>query len=163
MGRGNSPECSNGAGLETISSLNHVSISEQKETIDLFVCGSHMSELSLNSQLTELGAKFLCSVETSPYYRMFILPPTESLPIRPGLVRCSEETVSLPGELWRMPIKNFGAFMLKIRFPLGISQIKLKNGETEYGFCCDHSGVGNCKEITHMGGWRKYLAEKSID
>jgi len=152
-----------GAGLETDFEPKSSFQSEQEETIDLFVCGSHMSELPLNSQLTELGAKFLCSAETSPYYRMFILPPTESLPIRPGLVRCSEETVSLPGELWRMPIKNFGAFMLKIRFPLGISQIKLKNGETEYGFCCDHSGVGNCKEITHIGGWRKYLAEKSID
>ncbi len=152
-----------GAGLQIDFEPKSCFQSEQEETIDLFVCGSHMSELPLNSQLTELGAKFLCSVETSPYYRMFILPPTESLPIRPGLVRCSEETVSLPGELWRMPIKNFGAFMLKIRFPLGISQIKLKNGKTEYGFCCDHSSVGNCKEITHMGGWRNYLAEKSID
>ena len=133
------------------------------ESIDLFVCGSHMSGLPLNSQLTELGAKFLCGAETSPYYRMFILPPTESLPIRPGLVRCSEETVSLPGELWRMPIKNFGSFMLKIQFPLGISQIKLNNGKTEYGFCCDRSGVENCPEITDLGGWRTSLTEKQID
>ena len=152
-----------GAGLEIEFEPQSFLQTEQKETIDLFVCGSHMSGLPLNSQLTELGAKFLCNVETSPYYRMFILPKTEALPIRPGLVRSLEETVSLPGELWRMPIKNFGAFMLKIRFPLGISEIKMNNGQTEYGFCCDISGVENCTEITHVGGWRSYLAEESID
>ena len=152
-----------GAGLEIEFEPQSFLHTEQRETMDLFVCGSHMSGLPLNSQLTQLGAKFLCNVETSPCYRMFILPKTEALPIRPGLVRSLKETVSLPGELWRIPIKNFGAFVLKIQFPLGISQIKLNNGKTEYGFCCDRSGVENCPEITHLGGWRSYLAEKQID
>ena len=148
-----------GAGLELDFEPESFFQSKEKETIDLFVCGSHMSGLSLNSQLTELGAEFLRTTETAPCYRMFLLPKNESLPIRPGLVRCTEETVSLPGELWRIPLSNFGAFMLKIRFPLGISQVQLKSGEKEYGFCCDSSGVENCTEITNSGGWRSYLEE----
>ena len=107
-----------GAGLEREFKPESPDQSGDAESIDLLVCGSHMSGLPLNGQLTELGATFLCEVETAPHYRMFILPPTESLPLRPGLVRCPEETRSLHGELWRMPLKNFGAFMLKIRFPL---------------------------------------------
>ena len=59
--------------------------------------------------------------------------------------RCSGETVSLPGSSWRMPIKNFGAFMLQIRFPLGISRIKLKNGKQSMGSAAIMR-VGNCKE-----------------
>ena len=152
-----------GAGLELEFEPESYYQAEEMERIDLFVCGSHMSGLPLNKQLTELGAEFLREVKTASYYRMFILPPTESLPLRPGLVRCAEETVSLPGELWRMPLKNFGAFMLKIRFPLGISQVDLQNGEMEYGFCCDPSGMGNCTEITQRGGWRSYLAGNPID
>ena len=148
-----------GAGLEREFKPESPDQSGDAESIDLFVCGSHMSGLPLNGQLTELGATFLCEVETAPHYRMFILPPTESLPLRPGLVRCPEETRSLPGELWRMPLKNFGAFMLKIRYPLGISQIRLKNGNTEYGFSCDPEGVENSAEITHLGGWRSFLGD----
>ena len=148
-----------GAGLELKFEPEPLCDSQPKATIDLFVCGSHMSELPLNHQLTELGAEYLGEAETDPHYRMYILPSTESLPIRPGLVRCKEETISLPGELWRIPLKNFGAFMLKIRFPLGISQVQMNNGKTEYGFCCDPSGVESGSEITHFRGWRSYLAE----
>ncbi len=148
-----------GGGLELKFEPEPLCDSKHVASIDLFVCGSHMSELPLNQQLTELGAEYLGEAETDPHYRMYILPPTESLPIRPGLVRCKEETVSLPGELWRMPLKNFGAFMLKIRFPLGISQVQMNNGKSEYGFCCDPSGVESSSEITHFRGWRSYLAE----
>ena len=147
-----------GAGLELKFEPESLVDSDQKEGMNLFVCGSHMSGLPLNKQLIELGAEFLHEAETAPHYRMFILSPTESLPIRPGLVRCREDTVSLPGELWKIPLKNLGAFMLKIRFPLGISQVQLKNGEMEYGFCCDPSGVESESEITDFGGWRSYLA-----
>ena len=141
MVREYSPDCPNWIRIELDFKPESSFKSEEKEFIDLFVCGSHMSELPLNHQLIELGAEFLCTTETAPHYRMFLLPKTESLPIRPGLVRCLEETVSLPGELWRIPLKNFGAFMLKIRFPLGISQVQLKSGDMKYGFCCDPSGV----------------------
>ena len=143
-----------GAGLDSDFEPESCFHSEEKKFIDLFVCGSHMTGLPLNPQLTELEAEFLGTTQTAPHYRMFLLPKTESLPIRPGLVRCLEETVSLPGELWRIPLKNFGAFMLKIQFPLGISQVQLKSGDRKYGFCCDPSGVQNCTEITNSGGWR---------
>ena len=149
-----------GAGLELEFEPDSIDQPGFQESIDLFVCGSHMSGLSLNGQLTELGAEFLQKVETAPHYRMFVLSPTESLPARPGLVRCSEKTESLPGELWRIPLKNFGAFMLKISYPLGISQVQLNNGDMEYGFCCDLTGVKNCKEITNHGGWRTFLGTK---
>tara|TARA_B100000886_G_C20096188_1_gene355970 strand:+ start:166 stop:348 length:183 start_codon:yes stop_codon:yes gene_type:complete len=58
-----------------------------------------------------------------------------------------------------MPERNFGTFMKKILYPLGISEVVLRNGSSVYGFCCDASGVEDCKEITKLGGWRAYLEQ----
>ena len=148
-----------GAGLERNLQPKSALVDRGPSTIDLFVCGSHMTGLPLNPQLRELGGQFLRNAETAPHYRMFLLSATEHLPERPGLVRWDEKTACLPGEIWRLPLENFGAFMLKIRYPLGISQVKLKDGEMEYGFCCDSAGL-DYPEITDFKGWRSFLSQR---
>ncbi len=125
--------------------------------IELFVCGAHMNGLSLNHQLTDLGSEFARTTRTAPAYRMYLLPSSGILPERPGLVRCGETTQPVRGEIWRMPSENFGAFMTKVSYPLGISQVLLEDGSLVYGFCCDPSGTEGCEELTHHGGWRAYL------
>jgi allophanate hydrolase len=130
-------------------------------SIDVFVCGAHMQGLPLNWQLTDLGAVFLGEVTAAPCYRMVLLPPTETLPPRPGMIRVDEATQPLPGELWRMPSSGFGQFMQKIKFPLGISQVQLSDGTSRYGFACDAQALVESKDITEFGGWRAYLKSNS--
>jgi allophanate hydrolase len=127
--------------------------------LDLFVCGAHMKGLPLNRQLADLGSEFLRTTETAPTYQLYVLPSTQGLPERPGLVRCSAKTQPIRGEIWRIPERNFGAFMKKILYPLGISQVLLRDESSVYGFCCDASGVNGCKEITELGGWRAHLEQ----
>ena len=119
-----------------------------------------MTGLSLNQQLIELGAEFVEEVLTGPEYRMFVLPARGSLPERPGLVRVSEKTRPLPGELWRMDSKNFGFLLKTILYPLGISQVVLEDGSQVYGFSCDSSGAKEKMDITEFAGWRAYLHTK---
>ena len=146
-----------GAGLEKNFIPEPAKIRNDESTLDLFVCGAHMTGLPLNHQLTELGAEFIKEVSTGPEYQMVALPPLGSLPERPGLVRVTEKTQPLPGEIWRMDSKNIGSFLKKISYPLGISQIILEDSTCEYGFCCDSAGAGDGRDITEFAGWRNYL------
>ena len=148
-----------GAGLDRSFVPEPLTTVETDLFLDLFVCGAHMKGLPLNRQLADLGSEFLRTTDTAPTYRLYVLPSTQGLPERPGLVRCSAKTQSIRGEIWRMPERNFGAFMKKILYPLGISQVLLRDGSSVYGFCCDASGVNDCKEITGLGGWRAHLEQ----
>ena len=60
-------------------------------------------------------------------------------------------------EIWRMPISNFGIFIMGIPRPLGIGKVKVKNGQVKPGFICEGSGIEGATDITHHGGWRTYM------
>ena len=149
-----------GAGIERGFTPQSLHYDAPENTLDLFVCGAHMTGLSLNQQLIELGAEFVEEVLTGPEYRMFVLPARGSLPERPGLVRVSEKTRPLPGELWRMDSKNFGFLLKTILYPLGISQVVLEDGSQVYGFSCDSAVAKEKMDITEFAGWRAYLHAK---
>jgi allophanate hydrolase len=42
--------------------------------------------------------------------------------------------------------------------PLGIGTIELADGGAVQGFLCESAAIKDAAEITHLGGWRKYLA-----
>lgn len=126
------------------------------EFITIAVCGAHMSGLPLNHQLTDLGARFEKESATSSGYRLYVVP--EKVPPRPGLLRDAASEASMKLELWRMPLENFGAFMLQIASPLCIGTVYLEDGSSAYGFLCESEALKNAEEITAYGGWRAYLA-----
>ncbi len=125
------------------------------KTIDIAVCGAHMSGLPLNHQLTELGAAFVKATKTAKGYRLYNVP--EKVPPRPGMVRDSESDAALELEVWSMPLKNFGAFMVQIASPLCIGTVILEDGSSVYGFLCESDALKTAEEITAYGGWRGYL------
>jgi allophanate hydrolase len=57
-----------------------------------------------------------------------------------------------------MPARHFGSFVALIPPPLGIGSLKLDDGSTVNGFICEPAGLAGAKEITALGGWRRYLA-----
>ncbi len=128
------------------------------DRIELAVCGAHMSGLPLNPQLTELGATFVKKAETASAYQFYAL--AGGPPARPGLVRSDEEGgVSVAVEVWSLPKSAMGAFLEKIPSPLGIGSIELSDGIWVKGFICENSGIQGATEISHLGDWRKFLAE----
>jgi allophanate hydrolase len=125
------------------------------KTIEIAVCGAHMSGLPLNHQLTELGATFVKATKTAKGYRLFNVP--EKVPPRPGMVRDTSCESALELEVWSMPLENFGAFMVQIASPLCIGTVFLEDGSSVYGFLCESDALRGAEEITELGGWRAFL------
>ncbi len=127
-------------------------------TIDVLVCGAHLSGLPLNHQLTDRHGTLIETTETAPAYRMYLLDGGP--PFRPGLIRDTEAGVALPVEIWRLPADPFGSFVDGIPAPLGISKVELADGRWVSGFICEPIGLEGARDITSLGGWRGYLASQ---
>jgi allophanate hydrolase len=59
-----------------------------------------------------------------------------------------------------MPEQTVGSFLNSIPPPLSLGTVRLADGTTVKGFLCEPVGIEGAQEITHLGGWRKFLAER---
>jgi len=137
---------------------NELRVSVQRAgTVRVAVCGAHMSGLPLNRELTERGAHMVCPGRSAPHYRFFALE--EFTPPRPGMVR-GDHGSAIELEVWEMPAARFGDFVDGIPAPLGIGTVELDNGEQVRGFLCEHYATTGAREITELGSWRTYVAQR---
>ncbi len=127
---------------------------ESQNTIRVAVCGAHMSGLPLNSQLVERGARLERKCRTAPNYRLYAL--TEFTPPRPGMVR-ADEGAAIDVEVWDVPPAAFGSFVDGIPAPLGIGTVTLEDGQQVKGFLCETHATKGARDITSLGGWRRYV------
>jgi len=127
-------------------------------TVKVAVCGAHLSGLPLNWQLTQRGARLLGAVQSAPEYKFYALAggPVQ----RPGMVRVNEGGAAIDMEVWEMPAQHFGSFVDGIPAPLGIGKVKLADGTWVSGFVCEAIGVEGGTEITELGSWREWLAQR---
>ena len=128
--------------------------SQTADTVEIAVCGAHLSGLPLNLQLTERGAWLLESTRTSPHYRLYAL--SGGPPFRPGLVRDLHST-AIEVEVWAMPTDRVGSFLQLIPAPLGLGKLELQDGRWVSGFICEPCGIEEAVDISGFGGWRAYL------
>ena len=119
------------------------------------VCGAHLRGLPLNHQLSERGGFFLEATHTAPQYRFYALPGGP--PFRPGLARVAENGAAIDVELWALPTEAYGSFVAGIPAPLGIGSVLLADGRSVQGFVCEAYALAGAQDITHLGGWRRYL------
>jgi allophanate hydrolase len=128
------------------------------ECVELAVMGAHLTDQPLNSQLTERGARRIKTCRTGPGYRLYALEG--SMPPKPGLVRDNSfEGPGIEVEVWAVPEDQFGGFVAAVPAPLGIGNATLENGDVVKSFICEPYAVEGSQEITHLGGWRAYLAQ----
>ncbi|WP_461480527.1 allophanate hydrolase [Porticoccus sp.] len=127
-------------------------------SIDVLVCGAHLEGLPLNWQLTERGALLKSRTRTKPCYRMYAL--AGGPPFRPGLVVDESDGAAIEVEIWSVPVAEFGSFVAGIPAPLGIGKVMVEDGSDVTGFICEPRGVEGATDITHLGGWRAYLASR---
>jgi allophanate hydrolase len=111
----------------------------------------------MNHQLTARGGRFVRSIRTAPRYRLFALSTS---PQKPGLLRArdAEPGFAIGGELWEMPRAEFGAFFGDVAPPLCLGTIELEDGERVAGFLCEEHATRAAPDISHLGGWREFLA-----
>jgi len=121
------------------------------------VVGAHLSGQPLNWQLTQRGGRLIKTTKTSPHYRFFALANTT--PPKPGLVR--DPAFTGPGievEIWALPADTVGTFVEGVPQPLSIGTLELEDGSLVKGFLVEPVGTEGGLDITHLGGWRYYLA-----
>jgi allophanate hydrolase len=132
-------------------------LQQAAEKVKLAVVGAHLSGMPLNGQLMERGARLLASTETAPDYRLFALPGTT--PPKPGLLRVAPGSgYRIAVEVWEMPLEHYGSFVALIPPPLGIATLTLTDGGQVQGFACEALATGGAQEISHLGGWRAFMA-----
>ena len=136
--------------------VSHAS-NKDKTTIDIAVCGAHLSGMPLNHQLTDNNAVLIEATHTEASYRLYAL--AGGPPLRPGLVKDSDNGQSIEVEVWRMPLADFGRFMINIPSPLGIGKANLEGGEEVNSFICEPYGIEGAEDITDFGGWRNYIKQ----
>lgn len=128
--------------------------------IALAVVGAHLAGQPLNWQLTERKARLMCSTFTSRDYRLFAIPNTT--PPKPGLKYepgfCGE---GIEIEIWAVPEDTVGTFLNLIPPPLGLGTLRLRDGSMVKGFLCEPAGLEDAEDITHLGGWRRYMQQRA--
>lgn len=126
--------------------------------IPVVVCGAHLEGLALHHQLADRGAVLISKTRTAPVYQLFAMPAGENIPARPAMIHAGEGGAAINVEVWSLDPAAFGDFVSKIPAPLGIGKITLESGEQLPGFIAEPRAVGGAEEITHLGGWRAFLA-----
>ena len=125
--------------------------------ITLAVCGAHLRGQPLHGQLTALGAHFLAATTTSAHYQFFALANTT--PPKPGLVRLPGEAIGAPIEVetYALTPDSFGRFVANVPPPMVIGTVQLSDGSWVKGFLCEPFALNGAKDITHLGGWRRFV------
>jgi len=124
--------------------------------IFMAVVGAHLTGQPLNWQMTQRRSRLIRTTRTHGDYRLYAVPNTT--PPKPGLVY--EPGFGGQGieiEIWAMPEDTVGSFLNAIPPPLSLGTLRLADGSTVKGFLCEPSGIVGAQEITHLGGWRKFV------
>jgi len=146
-----------GATSNTLPAPQNIPGLQAPTTVRVAVVGAHLSGMPMNWQLIERGARLVGSAHTSPDYRFYALP--DSHPPKPGLLRVAPgQGAQIALEIWEMPAAHYGSFVALIPAPLGIGTLLLADGTQVQGFVCEAQALGAAIDITHLGGWRAYIA-----
>ena len=127
--------------------------------LDLAVVGAHLAGMPLHADLLARGAALVQRTVTAPTYRLFALRDT--VPAKPGLRRVAAGGAAIEVEVYRMPIREIGAFLVTVTAPLGLGQVTLADGREVHGFVCEPFALDGADDITGTGGWRAYQAQQS--
>jgi allophanate hydrolase len=126
----------------------------RRAPVELFVVGAHLAGHVLHHELLAAGATLDGAAETTPDYRLFALDTT---PAKPGLIRVNGAGGRVRGEVWRLPVDGFGAFVESLPRPMSIGTVSLADGRTVRGFLCEPAATSGARDITEQGSWPAWL------
>lgn len=128
------------------------------QTVKLAVVGAHLEGMPLHWQLTSRDAKFVGAFETAPTYKLYAI--ANSVPPKPALV-FDEGGASIKVEVYELGLAEFGSFTVEVPPPLAIGTVTLADGSSVKGFVAEPRALAGAEDITHLGGWRAYIASRS--
>ncbi|AOL95423.1 allophanate hydrolase [Porphyrobacter sp. LM 6] len=130
-------------------------LGDRMDTVKLAVVGAHLKDMPLHWQLSSRNATFVGAFTTAPNYRLYAM--AESVPPKPALVH-SEEGGAIALEVYELDLASFGSFVAEVPPPLAIGTVTLADGSSVKGFVAEPRALTGAEDITHLGGWRAYIA-----
>ena len=79
-----------------------------------------------------------------------------SVPPKPALVH-DADGAAIEVEIYELDVAAFGSFVAEVPPPLAIGTVTLADGEQVKGFVAEPRALTGATDITHLGGWRRYL------
>ena len=129
------------------------------DEIPIAVVGAHLSGMALNGELKSLNGKLIEATSTAPDYKLYALQTT---PPKPGMLRVEAgKGASIELEIWSLSSSAFGKFVNAIPPPMAIGTVRLADGRSVKGFLVEPEVLGEARDITSYGGWRKFVMEKA--
>jgi allophanate hydrolase len=130
----------------------------RSETVRLAVVGAHLHGMPLHWQLTSRDARLAASTTTAPAYCLYAM--ADSAPPKPALVHVGAKGAPIAVEVYEVPVAAFGSFVAEVPPPLAIGSVTLASGEVVKGFVAEPRATTGAEDITHLGGWRAYIARR---
>ena len=143
--------------LAALPPLPPLDLGDRMDTVKLAVVGAHLEGMPLHWQLTSRGARFVGAATTAPTYRLYAM--ADSVPPKPALVH-SEEGAAIALEVYELGLAEFGSFVAEVPPPLAIGTVQLADGSSVKGFVAEPRALTGAEDITHLGGWRAYIASR---
>ncbi|WP_226018820.1 allophanate hydrolase [Novosphingobium sp. FKTRR1] len=128
------------------------------QTVKLAVVGAHLKDMPLHWQLTSRNATFVGAFETAPTYRLYAM--ADSVPPKPALVH-DETGGTIALEVYELGVAEFGSFVVEVPAPLAIGTVTLADGTSVKGFVAEPRALAGAQDITSLGGWRAYIAQRA--
>ncbi|MEA1618256.1 allophanate hydrolase [Erythrobacter sp. T5W1-R] len=130
-------------------------LGDRMDTVKLAVVGAHLEGMPLHWQLTSRDARFVGAFETAPTYRLYAM--ADSVPPKPALIH-STDGAAIKVEVYELGLAEFGSFVAEVPPPLAIGTVTLADGSSVKGFVAEPRALTGAEDITHLGGWRAFMA-----
>ncbi|MEM8613923.1 MAG: glutamyl-tRNA amidotransferase [Cyanobacteria bacterium P01_H01_bin.105] len=122
------------------------------DTLKLAVNGTLMRGLTLNPNLTNVGATFEREAKTEAAYRIWSIDDNY-----PAMLKVRDGGVAVDVEVWQVPLAGLGVILSQEPPGLAIGKVTLHDGEEVLGVIGEPLTVEGKQEITNHGGWRAYI------
>lgn len=132
--------------------------SRQQSDVLLAINGTLMRGLKLNPNMVAAKATFVRETMTEPTYRLWTINDEH-----PAMLRVTDGTGSkVAVEVWSVPVTELTGILLNEPPGLCIGKVRLEDGSIVLGVLGEPALVEGHREITAYGGWRSYLAQRSL-
>ncbi len=135
-------------------------LTPHKPGVKLAVVGAHLGGMPLHWQLTSREARLVTATKTAPAYKLYAI--ANSTPPKPALVHVGDGGSSILVEVYELDVEAFGGFTAEVPAPLAIGTVTLEDGTSVKGFVAEPRALDGATDITHLGGWRAYIASLRV-
>ena len=129
------------------------------QTVKLAVVGAHLKDMPLHWQLTSRNATFVEATTTAPAYKLYAM--ADSVPPKPALIHAGDDGAAIAVEVYELGVAEFGSFTVEVPAPLAIGTVTLADGSSVKGFVAEPRAIVGAEDITALGGWRAFIAQKA--